>query len=85
MLTLLYVRVPCVCVCVCDCVCMCVCQTTIIALNECLEGPFDNSLKYYCQNTPIPPPPAPLYGQIVNCPSTPGWTYHTHTEAYLNH
>ena len=44
-------------------------QVTPIELNTCLPGPFDNSLKYYCTSKPIPPPPAPLYGQAISCSS----------------
>lgn len=45
-------------------------QVTVIPLNRCLEGPFDNSLKYWCANTPFVPPPASQYGQTVTCPSS---------------
>lgn len=43
-------------------------QVTTIPLRTCLEGPFDNSLQYYCGDKPFVPPPAPLYGQVVTCP-----------------
>jgi len=42
------------------------------ATFKCLPGPDHGGSIYRCQTTPILPPPAPLYGQIVSCPPTSG-------------